>query len=91
VDERPEAGRIQIGFGMLDWTLTDASSPSDQRPIDVLMNHGSVDQDRAMKYWKPWTVYAAGTSLIVLYLSGFSLWTAAFGIFARHEVQAAGP
>jgi len=82
--------RLQIGFGKLDWTLTEAakdwkiSDPS-LTVTQMIKNEAAYTQDRLAILWKTWSVYVAGLLLILLYLSGFITWTGGFALLAKHR------
>lgn len=80
--------RIQIGFYLSKWSMTD-------KAIDYLAQDPGVTPERLMfafaayeehgveKIWKPWSVIAAGSILIILFSGGFLFWTAGFALLGR--------
>lgn len=82
--------RVQIGFGTEDWSLTAAGRAWKQsKPgitaFEIASNEAAFDQDRVPKAWETWSVYAAGFSLIVLYLAGFSYWARGFALLGIRD------
>lgn len=84
--------RLQIGFGMNDWSLTElgrrykADYPA-WRPLDLLLAEGRFDQDGAELLWVWWSIYLAGFILFMFYLFSFGLWAWGFGLIARHKAE----
>ena len=82
--------RLQIGFGTLDWTLTEAArdwkslNPS-LTVTQMIKNEAAFTQDRIAILWKTWSVYIAGFLLIVLYFSVFITWTSGFALLAKQR------
>lgn len=78
-----EKGRIQTGFSLNSWSLTDkAESYLNKNPssttthlVESFGAYNNVD-----KVWKSWSIQLAGLLLIILFSVGFVLW--AYG-FAR--------
>jgi len=82
--------RLQIGFGMLDWTLTEAakdwkSSNPSLTVAQMIKNEAAFTQDRIGILWQTWSIYIAGFLLIVLYLSAFIAWTSGFALLAKQR------
>jgi hypothetical protein len=82
--------RLQIGFGKVDWTLTEVgkswnhSNPS-LTVTEMVKNEAAFTQDRAAILWQTWSIYLAGVLLIALYFFGFLTWTSAFALLARQR------
>jgi len=82
--------RLQIGFGMFDWTLTETardwkSSTPSLTVTRIIKNEAAFTQDRIAILWRTWSVYLAGFLLIVLYFSAFVTWTSGFALFAKQR------
>ena len=83
---------LQIGFGRANWSLTDAGKNWVQAQpsitvLEMVKNEAAFDQDRLAILWTTWSIYSAGGSLILLYFSGFILWTIGFAILAKRDTH----
>jgi hypothetical protein len=77
--------RVQIGFGTANWSLTDVGKKwtTDHPSItaeEIAAREAAFDQGRVFIVWPTWSVYLAGTCLILLYFIAFGLWTSGFAI-----------
>ena len=84
----PIEHRLQIGFGLQPWSLTDAGrmwirTVPTITVAQMLKNEAVVEQPQVELLWQTWSVYLAGLLLISLYALGFTGWTAAFAILAK--------
>jgi hypothetical protein len=79
---------LQIGFGLFDWTLTDAARDwLNDKPtltvIEMIKYEAAFTQDRITILWQTWSVYVAGTLIIVLYFLAFFIWAIAFALLKK--------
>lgn len=77
--------RVQIGFAMANWSLTDVGRKwKAEHPAwtveEIAASEAAFDQGRVFIIWQTWSVYCAGFALIVLYFVGFGLWTSGFAL-----------
>ncbi len=84
-------GRWQIGFGRWEPGLTD--------PAIAMLKNGDCQDSEGMlfcsryeevsieKIWKKWSVYAAGISMLFLFLFSSLLWTSAWGALAKKQLS----
>lgn len=93
----PQGGvaRYQIGFGTADWSLTERGRHWKEKdpnvtPLKILMNEASFSQELVGELWQTWTIYLAGSCLIVVYFVGFLLWTIGFAVLAKHRGKPPG-
>ena len=82
--------RLQIGFGMSDWTLTGAgrdwkSSNSSLTVEQMIRNEAAFTQDRIGILWQTWSIYLAGFLLIAFYFLAFIAWTSGFALLAKQR------
>jgi hypothetical protein len=88
--DAPSGKRLQIGFGMETWTLTDAgkdwvrAQPTITKG-QMAASEAAFEQDRLAILWRTWSIYFAGSLLIVLYFLCFTLWTTGFALLAKHR------
>ena len=75
---------------MLEWSLTDAgkdwlrTNPT-ITVTQMVRNEAAFDQDRLTILWKTWSIYTAGSLLILLYFLAFTCWTTGFALLAKHR------
>lgn len=84
------ANRFQIGFGTARWSLTTLGDRCIFRSRSIeecMLSQTAFTNEGPFIIWKPWTVYAAGTSLIVMHLIAFTFWTLAFSLLAKHKSE----
>lgn len=86
------SARLQIGFGTAAFGLTEIGTGwTHDRPYispeSMLANEAAFSQDGVYRIWKQWSVFLAGGMLIVLYLVGFTTWTAAFALIRTPQQQ----
>ncbi len=84
-DKDKKEERVQIGFNSLPWSLTTAGKGwTETNPAitayEIASNEAAFAQERVPIAWKIWTIYTAGSVLIMLYSIGFLLWTAGFAL-----------
>ncbi|WNM61913.1 hypothetical protein [Candidatus Nitrospira neomarina] len=86
----PPAGwppdRIQIGFYLADWSLTDKAQEymidhPDYTVEKLMLSFAAYDHPE--KIWKVWSIISAGFILIVVFSGGFLLWAYGFALLAR--------
>lgn len=80
--------RWQVGFGHASWSLTELGrSRLDETPgatnTDLLLQVAGFQDGGPDRIWKKSTINAAGTILVVLYMSGFAAWTTSFALLGR--------
>jgi hypothetical protein len=80
----------QVGFGLSDWSLTDVGRFDKARVPDATAGHlmlieAAFSPDGPKKIWKPWSIAAAGTVLLLLFVGGFIFWTSGFACLAKHK------
>lgn len=87
-----EGHRVQIGFHMADWSLTDGAKQLIDEgqdvqlstPNDLMLAFGVWGgKGRVTSIWKTTSVVAAGLILVFTFLAAFSLWAYGCGILAR--------
>jgi hypothetical protein len=82
--------RLQVGFGLQAWTLTEAglswiqSNPT-ITTVQMIKSEAAFSQDRLASLWKEWSIITAGLILIVVFLLAFLTWTAGFALLARQR------
>jgi hypothetical protein len=75
--------RVQIGFGTVSWTLTQAGNdwmrahPS-STAFDLASSDAAFVQHRVPKLWQTWSVYCAGALATLVYVLAFVLWSSGF-------------
>jgi hypothetical protein len=80
---------IQIGFGTLDWSLTEygqrvkAEDPV-LGPADWLQQEG-LTSGVAKRIWTPWSVYSAGSLMIVVFMLAFISWAFGWSLIAKQR------
>ena len=87
--------RVQIGFGTVNWTLTQAgndwmSAHPSSTAFDLADSDAAFVQQRVYKLWQTWSVYCAGALLILFYVLGFIFWSCCFanlGLGEPHETR----
>lgn len=82
--------RFQVGFGKFDWCLTEAGlNVKHDIPLapleDWMLREGAFRQGGPEIIWQPWSVVAAGCTLVLTYMAGFVLWTVGFSFLARFQ------
>ena len=87
--------RVQIGFDTLNWSLTEAAQKEKaEHPTwtaeDLAFSEAAFDPQRVYIVWRTWSVYLAGSCLIVLYFVGFALWTTGFARLGIGGPEAGG-
>jgi hypothetical protein len=88
--------RRQIGFGMAPWSLTPKSiekiqdSPRRDPPIEIsspndVMNIFGLWGERGLptEAWQAWSIFAAGMTLVLLYVAGCVCWAYGLGVLMR--------
>jgi hypothetical protein len=88
-DPRGES-RFQIGFGRIDWSLTDdgrnwkAENPT--ATVEDWMSAARAFRPGGPELiWKPWTIYVSGVLMIITYILTFVLWTSGWSMIARQR------
>jgi hypothetical protein len=81
--------RVQIGFSQFDWTLTDyGKGLKRQDPTaqpSQWLDEEAFKAGAAKLFWKPWSIYAAGVLLILVFTTAFILWTFAWSLIAKQN------
>jgi hypothetical protein len=88
-----ENGRLQTGFGLSKWTLTPQGAAwLEARPGitagEMVLFEAAFDQGMLSRLWRSWSIYLAGSVMIIIYLCAFSLWTFGFSILAKYSRKA---
>lgn len=86
----PIGERLQIGFGLSNWSLTEAGQNWVQAQptitvMEIVKREAAFDQDRLPILWKTWSIYSAGVLLIFVYFVGFISWTIGFAFLAKGQ------
>ncbi|HJR06842.1 MAG TPA: hypothetical protein VJ842_06265 [Pyrinomonadaceae bacterium] len=89
---REDNRRWQIGFNRYDWSLTEEGKSLKQAhpatSMPEFMLWGRVyDESRIEVYWKTWTIYLAGTLMIVLFILTFTLWNFGWSLLAKQRAS----
>jgi hypothetical protein len=87
---RQDSLRWQIGFDRYDWSLTENGKSLKQAHPDTSMREfllwGRVyEEGRITVYWKDWTIYLAGSVMIVLFILTFTLWNFGWSLLAKQK------
>ena len=81
--------RVQIGFGKLDWSLTDYGKQikySDSiASTQQWLNDEGFRKDVAKIFWKTWSIYASGILMIFVFMFAFVLWTFGWSLIAKQR------
>ncbi len=85
--------RFQIGFGLADWTLTEhgrqlVRAHPNLTERQLILADGGFIPGGPERIWTGWSVYTAGSLLIVLYLGALIAWTVTIAIGARALLDA---
>jgi len=90
----PQKGqRFQIGFGIANWTLTEQGVmlkekfPDMKTPLGLMMIKGAFEQGRPELIWRSWSIYVAGTFMIISYTCAFIIWVFAWSILAKQKAS----
>lgn len=92
IDPQGRNLRLQIGFGLADWSLTPlghswAMKYPSWGPTDLLLAEGAFSTEGTKRLWKTWTINLAGSLLAVSYFLAFILWSFAFGLLSRDPLS----
>jgi hypothetical protein len=84
--------RWQIGFDRSDWSLTESGKSLKQAHPNISMRDfllwGRVyEEGRIEIYWKTWTIYLAGTLMIIIFMVTFTLWNFGWSLLAKHKAS----
>lgn len=95
LEPREEKIRFQIGFARYDWGLTEEGrklkNAHPNSSMQEFMLYGrAYSNDRIEIFWKTWSVYLAGTLLILVFLLTFVLWTFGWALIAKHHAISDG-
>jgi hypothetical protein len=86
-----EGKRYQIGFGKQGWSLTEFArkhkDPTDSVETWILQC-GCYREDGPQEIWTLPSIIAAGVLLAALFLGTLVLWTAGWGLIAKHHALA---
>lgn len=88
-DPRAEK-RFQIGFGKLEWSLTEegrlwkANNPT-QTVQQWLLSAAAFRPDGPELFWKPWSIYVSGVLMIVIYMLTVLCWTSGWALLAKQK------
>jgi hypothetical protein len=86
----PTGERLQIGFGLSPWSLTEAGqswvkSQPTITVVEMVKREAAFEQDRLFILWKSWSIYLAGVLVFLFYLLGFISWTSGFAFLAKRQ------
>jgi hypothetical protein len=84
--------RYQVGFWTFDWSLNkDGRDLKAARPGVTpyeLMDYGvAFSDDGPSKLWELWTIYAAGLTMVVVFLLSFVLWVFGWSLLAKRRAM----
>ena len=79
----------QIGFGRADFSLSEPGLKIKQgKPTatkqELLLRGPGFRRGGPHIVWRSWSIYLAGSLLIVLYIATFLFWSVGFTFLARH-------
>ena len=86
--ERSVGQRYQIGFGVMSFSLTDDARTKGTRlalrtPEDYMLAFGGYEPHATALIWREWTIIAAGSLLIALYVVAYLGWCYGLAILAK--------
>ena len=91
--------RVQIGFYKADWSLTARGlvikeKHPDEPPARWILATGDFSNEAVRTIWKPFGIFAAGLTLVMLFMGGFCLWAYGFARIdkwlARNQASVSG-
>jgi hypothetical protein len=85
--------RLQIGFGLSDFSLTDSAKAllkvahGEMTPEDLMLQIGAFKPGGPQLLWKPWTITLAWTLLSGVFLAAYFLWSFGLACVASRMVK----
>lgn len=86
----PRGDRIQIGFGLAEWGLTEfakqvlSQNPA-VTPIELILRTGGLAQGGIDKLWRWWAVALAGSLTLAIFLATFVSWCLGWSLLAKQR------